>query len=48
MAEYKLYYFNARGRAELCRLILKYADVPFEDVRMEREEWLQRSKGNII
>ena len=36
---YKLVYFNLRGRAELSRLIFAQADVPFEDQRIERSEW---------
>jgi len=34
---YKLYYFPGRGRAEIIRYIFAYAEVPFEDVRLERE-----------
>ncbi|XP_057375111.1 hematopoietic prostaglandin D synthase-like [Daphnia carinata] len=37
--EYKLYYFNTKGRAELARLILAYAKVPYDDIRYEREDW---------
>jgi len=36
---YKLTYFNGRGRAEIIRLILTQADVPFEDNRLSREEF---------
>ncbi|CAF1468381.1 unnamed protein product [Adineta ricciae] len=39
MPTYKLYYFNARGRAEIARLIFAAAGETFEDVRYEREEW---------
>ena len=39
MPQYKLYYFNAKGRAEVCRLIFAAADVEYEDVRMEREKF---------
>lgn len=38
-SNYKLIYFNVRGRAELARLILHCADVPFEDFRFEGIEW---------
>lgn len=41
MVHYKLTYFNLRGRAELSRLILHHAQVPFEDFRFERAEWPQ-------
>jgi len=39
MPTYKLHYFNLRGRAELARLILAYANVEYEDFRFPREEW---------
>ena len=35
MSEYKLIYFNVRGRGEICRLILAQAGVKFEDKRIE-------------
>lgn len=35
----KLYYFNARGRAEVLRWILSQAGVEFEDCRLEGESW---------
>nr|UOU03300.1 glutathione S-transferase sigma 11 [Brachionus rubens] len=34
MSNYKLYYFNGRGRAEISRLILAAAGVSYEDVRI--------------
>ncbi|XP_074649216.1 hematopoietic prostaglandin D synthase-like [Tubulanus polymorphus] len=37
--KYRLLYFNARGRAELARLIFAAADVDYEDFRFEKEEW---------
>ena len=40
MAQYpKLTYFNARGRAELARLVLAQAVVQYEDKRITKEEW---------
>jgi len=39
MSEYKLTYFNSRGLAEPIRWILSLAGVPFEDVRIEKEQW---------
>lgn len=39
MSEYKLYYFNGRGRAEFIRLIFVAAGQKFEDVRFAGEEW---------
>jgi len=35
----KLTYFNLRGVAEPIRMILKYKNVEFEDVRIEHAEW---------
>lgn len=39
MAQYKLIYFNGRGRAEVARWEFKVAGVEFEDVRYEQDEW---------
>ena len=39
MAEYKLYYFNVRGRAEAVRYIFALAEQHYEDVRIPKEDW---------
>ena len=39
MPNYKLTYFNGRGRAEAIRIIFEVAGVEYEDVRIEREAW---------
>ncbi|XP_002731491.1 S-crystallin SL11-like [Saccoglossus kowalevskii] len=39
MPNYKLHYFNARGRAETSRFILALAGVKYEDKRYTGEEW---------
>ena len=39
MPTYKLYYFKARGGAEMSRLIFAQAAVEYEDVRIEEEKW---------
>ncbi|XP_038062077.1 hematopoietic prostaglandin D synthase-like [Patiria miniata] len=39
MPTYKLTYFNARGLAELARLMFAEKGVEYEDVRIEREQW---------
>ncbi|CAF1035121.1 unnamed protein product [Adineta steineri] len=39
MSTYKLSYFNARGFAEVSRLIFVVAGEKYEDVRYEREQW---------
>ena len=41
MAQYKLSYFNGRGRAEVIRLILAQAGVEYEDKRIAFEDWGQ-------
>lgn len=38
-ATYKLTYFPVQARAELVRLILRYANAQFEDVRLNKDEW---------
>ena len=37
--KYKLIYFDARGRAEVTRMILAAADVKYEDQRIKFEDW---------
>ena len=39
MSQYKLTYFNGRGRAELIRLVLAQAGVQYEDHRIVGEDW---------
>uniref|UniRef100_A0A914EFT6 glutathione transferase n=1 Tax=Acrobeloides nanus TaxID=290746 RepID=A0A914EFT6_9BILA len=39
MVQYKLTYFPVRGLGEIARLILHYANVTFEDVRMAQDDW---------
>jgi len=42
---YKMYYFNARGRAEPTRLVLAAAGVKFEDIRFkDRDDWQNNYK----
>ena len=40
----KLYYFNIYGKAEPIRMLLSYAKVPFEDCRLEKEEFAKMKK----
>lgn len=49
MPAYKLYYFNAKGRAEVCRLLFAAAGAKYEDIRIEGTEWPKKkpSKSNI-
>ena len=46
MPSYKLYYFNARGRAEISRLIFHATGVEFEDVRVE--DWPAGKDGKWL
>ena len=39
MSGYKHYYFNVRARGEICRLAFAAANIEFEDVRLQGEEW---------
>ncbi|XP_065898853.1 glutathione S-transferase 1-like [Dysidea avara] len=45
MSTYKLYYFNARGRAEVARIIFAQAGVKYEDIRFQKEEWMSKYKA---
>nr|UOU03292.1 glutathione S-transferase sigma 3-1 [Brachionus rubens] len=44
MAQYKLYYFNMRGRGELIRLLFAASGQQYEDIRMEQSEWPEYKK----
>ncbi|KAL9962491.1 hypothetical protein ACROYT_G031596 [Oculina patagonica] len=39
MSGYKLYYFNARGGGEKCRLAFAAANIKYEDIRLDGEQW---------
>jgi len=39
MPSYTLTYFGLRGLAETTRLMFAYADVPYEDKRITKDEW---------
>jgi len=43
----KLIYFNAKGRAELSRMILAQAGVAYEDERIERQDWPAYKSSNF-
>lgn len=36
---YKLTYFNVQALAEPTRMLLSYGGIPFEDVRIEKDNW---------
>jgi len=46
MSSYKLYYFNARGGGEPARIIFAQADVKYEDIRFEDDQWKNEYKDS--
>ncbi|OON17888.1 glutathione S-transferase protein [Opisthorchis viverrini] len=40
--KYKLYYFTFRARAEVIRMVLHAAGVPFDDERISADDWPKR------
>uniref|UniRef100_A0A9J2P7J0 glutathione transferase n=1 Tax=Ascaris lumbricoides TaxID=6252 RepID=A0A9J2P7J0_ASCLU len=44
---YKLFYFNHRWRGEGARLIFAQANVPYDDVRVAAEEWINLKPSDI-
>ena len=41
MPTYKLYYFDARGSAEVIRFVFAQAGVQYEDIRLTSEKWAE-------
>ena len=48
MAQYKLTYFNVRGRAEAIRLLFAAAGVKYEDCRIGKEEFQQLKSSKVL
>lgn len=47
MPQYKLVYFNLRGRGEPIRWVMAAAELQYEDVRYNKEtEWPFKKPGN--
>ena len=44
MPQYKLTYFQLRGKAEAIRMTLSVAGVEFEDVRVSVDDWVSKLK----
>lgn len=44
----KLTYFNIKGLAEPIRLLLKYGDIEFEDVRIEKDKWPEIKPSKLL
>ena len=47
MSTYKLYYYDARGRAEAIRMLFAQAGVKYEDIRFTQEEWISKYKAGM-
>ena len=45
---YKLTYFDFRGKAEIIRLLFAQAGIAYEDVRIQRSNWLAVKPGTRI
>ena len=45
MADIKLCYFDARGFAEVSRLVLALSGQKYEDFRWPREDWPKHKPG---
>ena len=43
---YTLYYYSGKGRGEPIRMMFALAGVPYEDVRFEHDEWIEKHKAN--
>ena len=44
--QFRLIFYDARGNVEASRMILAFARIPFEDVRLKIEsEWIQAKKS---
>jgi len=48
MADFKLTYFNVRGRAELVRLIFEKSGIQYEDERLTSDEWKNRKESTPL
>jgi glutathione S-transferase len=48
MVEYKYYYLDVRGLGEAVRRLFIYADQPFEDIRINKEQWPREKPSKKI
>ena len=47
MPEYKLYYFDSRGRAEYIRYVLALVGVQYEDIRVSKDDWPELKESKL-
>ena len=47
MPEYKLVYFNYKGRAEMTRMIFAAAGVKYEDCRLTRQKYQELKASRL-
>ena len=47
MANYKLYYFHKKARAEPIRLLFAYRGIKYEDIRISDDEWRSEYKSKM-
>jgi len=43
-SQYKLYYYPVRGRCEFIRYIFAYANVSYDEVTIERDDWSKKKQ----
>lgn len=48
MPHYKLTFFNGRYRGEVARYLFALGSVPYEDVRIDREQWAKIKPGTTF
>jgi glutathione S-transferase len=46
--QYKLVYFNGRGKAEPTRLLFAAAGVKYEDFRVDFSKWPEEKKSKLL
>lgn len=45
---YKIIYFNVTALGESCRMLLKYANIDFEDERIETDDWPNHKASKLV
>lgn len=47
MPNYKLIYFDLRGRGEFIRMMLHYKNIPFEDEHVTLDKWSEAKNSEL-